>query len=45
MGDDEGNDSQIDDTEKRKLAFSEIVLLVLAFIGVLTVIWLGWFAK
>ena len=39
------SDSQIpmNDNEKRKLALSEVVLIVLGLAGIAAVIWLAWF--
>lgn len=38
------SDSQIpmNDKEKRKLALSEVILIVLGLAGIATVIWLAW---
>jgi hypothetical protein len=35
-------DDEMSKDEQRKLALSEIVLIVLAVIGIAAVIWLGW---
>ncbi len=45
MGDDKGDNLDMNNTEKRELAFSKVVLLLLVTIGIFTVIWLGWFAS
>lgn len=39
MGED---DESMNEKEKRELAFSKIILIVLAVIGIAAVIWLGW---
>jgi hypothetical protein len=38
-----GEDDEMNETEKKELALSKIVLLILSFIGVAVIIWLGWF--
>ncbi|HEY5667710.1 MAG TPA: hypothetical protein VIR03_00945 [Candidatus Saccharimonadales bacterium] len=43
MTDDKG-DLKMNETEKRELALSEVVVLILSIIGMGVVIWLGWFA-
>lgn len=43
MGEDD-KDIPMNETEKRELALSEVILILLAIIGVCAVIWLGWFA-
>jgi len=39
-----GEDDEMNETEKKELALSKIVLIILAVAGVAAVVWFGWFA-
>jgi hypothetical protein len=38
-----GEDDEMNETEKKELALSKIVLIILAVLGIGVVVWLGWF--
>jgi hypothetical protein len=37
------DEEDMNETEKKELAFSKIILIILAVLGLGIVVWLGWF--
>jgi hypothetical protein len=40
-----GEDTDMNEKEKKELALSKIVVILLALLGLGAVVWLGWFAS